>query len=110
MEDKGGTEHQLPRWKKIAEAKWAQRDAAVPTDWRLQDGQVPESRLNVLSVPSECGILSSREIEITDTEATLLVQKLISREYSSYEARFGRQEYLPVTKLYISRSNTICHR
>lgn len=35
----------------------------------------------------ESGILLSREIDITETDAPLLVQKLAAREYSSYEVR-----------------------
>lgn len=36
-------------------------------------------------VPAESGILSAREMVITDMDAALLVQKLASREYSAYE-------------------------
>ncbi|KAJ4164361.1 hypothetical protein LMH87_006038 [Akanthomyces muscarius] len=75
----------LPAWEAIALDKRSQRDAAIPAEWRLQAGSVPKSRLNVTRVPVESGILVSREIDITETDAPLLVQKLAAQEYSSYE-------------------------
>ncbi|KAI5458321.1 putative Acetamidase [Mariannaea sp. PMI_226] len=75
----------LPMWEKIAETKRSSREAAIPAEWRLQPGQIPESQLNVINVPAECGILTARETNITETTAAVLVQKLISREYSSHE-------------------------
>lgn len=77
----------LPAWEAIALDKRSQRDAAIPAEWRLQAGSVPKSRLNVTRVPVESGILVSREIDITETDAPLLVQKLAAQEYSSYEVR-----------------------
>ena len=75
----------LPMWETIARTKRASREAAIPAEWRLQPGQVQDSQLNVINVPVECGILTARETEITETDAVVLVGKLISREYSSHE-------------------------
>ena len=75
----------LPLWEKIARTKRASRDAALPPEWRLRPDQISDDQLNVIHVPIECGILTTRELEITETDAVVLVQKLISREYSSHE-------------------------
>lgn len=72
-------------WEKIAHSKRASRDSAIPAEWRLQTGQVPDAQLNVINVPVECGILTSKELEITASDAAILVQKLTCREYSSHE-------------------------
>ncbi|KAJ0418961.1 amidase signature domain-containing protein [Aspergillus carlsbadensis] len=72
-------------WEETAQANRARRDKAIPSEWQLQPGQVPEDQLNVLEVPAECGLLTARELEITETDADILVQKLLSREYSSHE-------------------------
>ncbi|KAL5360771.1 amidase signature domain-containing protein [Aspergillus floccosus] len=72
-------------WEEIAQAKREYRDNSIPKEWRLQAGQIPDGRLNVLEVPVECGILTPREIEITEADAVMLVQKIIEREFSSYE-------------------------
>ncbi|KAL5335172.1 amidase signature domain-containing protein [Aspergillus crustosus] len=72
-------------WEEIARSKRAARDSVIPTDWQLPLGQVPDDQLSVLDVPDKCGILTSRELEITSLEAPVLVQKILDREYSSYE-------------------------
>ncbi|KAL7940887.1 putative Acetamidase [Trichoderma barbatum] len=77
-------ENCVPVWENIARTKRANRDNAIPLEWRLSC-DVPDSRLNVLGVPAECGILTARELTITETDAAALVNKLISREYSSRE-------------------------
>jgi amidase len=73
------------RWEEIARAKRVSRDNAIPSDWQLRPGQIPEDQLNVLGVPAECGILTARELKITEIDADVLVQKLLSRDYSSHE-------------------------
>ncbi|KAI1619401.1 general amidase [Exophiala viscosa] len=75
----------IPPWKRIAQAKRASRDAAIPLEWRLHPHQVPQDRLNVIDVPVESGILTARELAMTEDDAVALVQKLVNREYSSYE-------------------------
>ncbi|KIV77499.1 hypothetical protein PV11_09289 [Exophiala sideris] len=75
----------IPLWKKIAQAKRASRDAAIPLEWRLRPDEVPHDQLNVVNIPTECGILTAKELAITEDDAAALVQKLVSREYSSYE-------------------------
>ena len=75
----------VPLWERIAQKKSAIRDQLIPPEWRLQPGQVPASQLNVLDVPASCGILTARELEITETTASKLVEKLINRQLTSYE-------------------------
>jgi hypothetical protein len=77
-------ENCVPVWENIARTKRANRDNAIPPEWRLSC-DVPDGRLNVLGVPAECGILTARELTITETDAAALVNKLISREYTSRE-------------------------
>jgi amidase len=72
-------------WEEIARAKRVSRDNAIPSEWQLRPGQVPEEQLNVFEVPAECGILTARELKITETDAEVLVQKLLNCEYSSHE-------------------------
>jgi amidase len=86
MANETGDDNLVPAWETIAHVKRANRDNAIPPEWRLRNN-IPESRLNVINVPAECGILTARELTITETDATVLVDKLISREYSSREVR-----------------------
>lgn len=89
MDSRNCQDAQPAAWETIAVDKRARRDAAIPAEWQLRAGLCPENQLNVTRVPAECGILSSRELEITETDAALLVQKLATRAYSSYEVRSG---------------------
>lgn len=79
------SDNTVPLWEKIAQAKRAKRENAIPTEWRLPLGQVPDGQLNVMDVPAECNILTDRELEITGTDAVVLTKKLANREYSSHE-------------------------
>jgi amidase len=83
----GVVPRELPKWRNIVRSKRESRDAAIPPEWRLRPGQVEHEQLNVLNVPKSCGILTARELEITQEDAVLLVQKILNREYSSYEVR-----------------------
>lgn len=94
------SEANIAPWQRIAQSKKARRDSAIPTDWQLHHGQVPEDRLNVIDVPVKCGILTPCEVEITETDAPVLVKKMINMEYSSYQV--GK----PHVSLHIMRKET----
>lgn len=70
-------------WKRIARQKRAQRDAAIPTEWKLNQKYSPRGNggpENVLSVPDQCEILSTKEIQITSQyDASSLIGEINSR-------------------------------
>jgi amidase len=77
-------------WKVFAARRRQSLLDKIPVEWRLGKDWSSEERSkmnqNVLSVPRESGILSERELDITENyDATALVQKLASGEFSSYE-------------------------
>jgi amidase len=72
-------------WDRISRVKLASRNAAIPPEWRLRPGQIPDDQLNVMSSPDECGILTAREVAITKEESSTLLQGLISQNYTSRE-------------------------
>lgn len=74
-----------PSWEEICKTKRAAREAAIPKDWRLLPEHFNDERINVMDVPAECGIMSSRELAITETSARVLVRHMLSRKYSSHE-------------------------
>ncbi|EWC44431.1 hypothetical protein DRE_06799 [Drechslerella stenobrocha 248] len=69
----------------IARRKRAEQLSRIPVEWQLK--QLPaESVSDVRGIPRESGILSAREIEITETfDAIDLAAKIRSRTYSCYE-------------------------
>jgi hypothetical protein len=65
----------------ISQRKLAELDAKIPSEWRLSDSQIPPGmlspaesitnvkqygRVNVMDIPRTCGLLSARELEITE--------------------------------------------
>ena len=70
-------------WKGIARRKRAQRDSAIPMDWRLDHIYLPKDNgepENVLAVPHQCGILSAEELQITSNyDAGGIIREITSR-------------------------------
>lgn len=73
---------QEPRYVAIAQRKQAELAAAIPAEWRLPAHVIPEGmlsisesitvgskgyqRVGVMDVPRMCGLLTSKELEITE--------------------------------------------
>ncbi|RVX73688.1 hypothetical protein B0A52_02578 [Exophiala mesophila] len=77
-------------WKEAVAEKRAEVGKQLPQEWRLSkdilDTISPTADTNVLDVPSKCGILTAKELEITEKyDAVDLVAKLASKELSSYD-------------------------
>jgi amidase len=77
-----------PNWVGIGRRKRAQLEASIPPPWRLSESQlaVAESREGCMHVIEESGILSPRELELTEKyDATALAQMIRERKLSSVE-------------------------
>ena len=77
-------------WKILAARRCNSLFNKTPSEWRLStsltDSIGSNVSNNVLAVPRKSGILTRREITITeDFDATALVEKLASEVFSSYE-------------------------
>jgi Asp-tRNA(Asn)/Glu-tRNA(Gln) amidotransferase A subunit family amidase len=74
-------------WKDIARRKRAQRDAAIPVDWRLDHNYLPKEdgrTENVLAVPHQCAILSAEELQITSNyDARGIIREITSRRMTA---------------------------
>ncbi|KIW34122.1 uncharacterized protein PV07_00918 [Cladophialophora immunda] len=71
-------------WKKdCAEARQALMDS-IPPKWRLSN-RPSESQTDVRSVPRTCGLLTERQLEITEQNASDLMPKLLDGRLSSAE-------------------------
>lgn len=70
-------------WQSIASRKQQEQINAIPKNWTLKT-RPAASRNNVLAIPQECGILSAREIELTEKyDATALVKELAAKRLKS---------------------------
>lgn len=71
-------------WQDLVADKKRRQQNSIPKDWLINTP--PEGVLDITSVPRECGLLSEKEIEITETEdVDALLQKLATAEWSSVE-------------------------
>jgi amidase len=74
----------MPTWQEIAAEKKARQTASIPKEWLITPP--PDDVLDVTDVPAKCGLLSARDLQITTvTDATILLQKLATGEWSSVE-------------------------
>lgn len=71
-------------WQSIAEEKKKKQGESIPEAWRI--AVPPKEQANVLAVPVECGLLTARELEITnEVDVSALLSKLANGEWSSVE-------------------------
>lgn len=69
-------------WKSLCLARKQKQFLSIPKQWLIPDNNC----INVLQVPYTCGMLSPKEIEITDTtDLNLLLTKLSTAEWSSLQ-------------------------
>ena len=72
------------QWQDICAARKKKQHDSIPPDWLIQ--LPPDDQLNVLDVPYKCGLLSPRELEITETiDVDIILRKLSTAEWSSVE-------------------------
>ena len=72
------------KWREDVIDKLARQKASIPSEWFIPP--VPESQTNVMNVPRTCGLLTERELEITDiSDVSTLLNKLACGEWTSVE-------------------------
>ena len=72
-------------WQDIAKRKKEEQNTKIPKEWLLSSKPSPNLN-NVIDVPRRCGLLSEKELYITEKhDATSLVEKLAKRDISSEE-------------------------
>ncbi|KAJ9656778.1 hypothetical protein H2201_008430 [Coniosporium apollinis] len=72
-------------WKEISRRKQEEQAARIPKEWRLAR-KPAVNRNNYLDIPRECGILTEKELEITERyDATALVKELAEGRLKSVD-------------------------
>lgn len=73
-------------YKDIAARKLAERNARFIKEWLVPEDKLPGPEVkDVLSFPKECGFLTAEELEITESEGTIVLEKIKSKEWSAYQ-------------------------
>ncbi|KIV82211.1 hypothetical protein PV11_04338 [Exophiala sideris] len=71
-------------WQEIRDAKKAEQAARIPAEWKLKQNP-PEETRDLRPYAYKSGILSNRELEITDLDATSLIERIASGSYTAVE-------------------------
>lgn len=77
-------------WQSVSQNKQAEAAAKIPPAWRLPlefTQNISETAsINVIDVPRRCGLLTDKQLDITENhDATALLQKIHAREFSCFE-------------------------
>jgi len=87
-------------WQDVAKRVKARIEDAIPASYRIDPALIPKDlSVSVLNLPAIAGVLSSRELEITESYAHELLPKLADKTYSAVE----------VTEAFCKRA-TIAHQ
>lgn len=74
----------LETWQTKVAKKQVEIKAAVPPEWLLPATTTPPK--NVLDIPRQCGLLSEKELDITESyDAVELLEKLSTGTFTSAE-------------------------
>ncbi|KAF2277839.1 acetamidase-like protein [Westerdykella ornata] len=71
-------------WEEVARKKREDLFARIPADYRIQNPP-PEDQLDVTVWPRESGWFSEKELEITESTATSILQKIATKEWTAEE-------------------------
>jgi amidase len=74
-------------WEKIAEARRTSLAEQIPRRYRIpQDKLPPESQLDVTTWPKESGWFTSKELRITESTASQILQQVASQAWWAWSA------------------------
>jgi hypothetical protein len=69
----------------ISARKCRERDARIPVAWKLSH-PVSDDVMDVTSIPRTCGILTERELDITENyDASTLVSGIVGKKWSAVD-------------------------
>jgi amidase len=71
-------------WKKLAEEKRRRRDALIPKEWMLSNPP-PLCQLDVMKVPEQSGLLTEKEVEITNAPVEVLLPNIATKMWSAVD-------------------------
>lgn len=72
------------RWQELVADKRRRQAEAIPKEWTVSTP--PDTVLDVTAFPEQCGLLTARELEITNTvDVRVLLDKLAKAEWSAVE-------------------------
>ena len=80
------TSKMAPMWDEIAAAKREALSELIPPEYRIPQHLLPPAeQLDVTTFPRESGWFSQKELDITDSTATHILDRIATQEWTSEE-------------------------
>ncbi|KAG1747892.1 general amidase [Suillus paluster] len=100
----------MPHWTALVAEKKQRQLKSIPQEWLVLPP--PESTLDVTTFPETCGLLNTKEIEITNTSVDVLLERLASAKWTATEvttafckrAVVGHQLVNCLTEIFVDRA------
>lgn len=74
------------KWEQISAAKRKALAEQIPPEYRIPDNLLPpSSQLDVTGFPKQSGWFTQRELEITDSASSHILQKIASQTWTAEE-------------------------
>ena len=90
-------------WKDLVADKKQRQAASIPREWLITPP--PESVRDVRGVPEECGLLSPKELEITNTvDVELILRNLAIAKWSAVEVTLAFYKRAVVAQQVVSNN------
>ena len=94
----------MSSWKDLVVDKKRRQEESIPKEWLITPP--PASVLDVTTIPESIGLLSPRELEITNTtDVSILLPKLDTAEWSSVEVTTAYYKRSIIAQQLVSRQN-----
>ena len=100
-------------WKALAAQELKRRDSTF-TKWYFEIPEAPEDVWDVIPLPEKSGILSTKEIEITNSDGFGVVEAIKSKKWTCVEVMEAfckrallAQKYVPASKSIVSNCRRI---
>lgn len=88
-------------WQEAVASKKRRQAEAIPKQWLVS--VPPATTLTVTSIPESCGLLTDKEVLITNSEVDVLLKKLASAEWSSVEVTTAFYKRAIIAQQLVSR-------
>ena len=95
-----------PDCKMIALEKKSRQLAAIPNKWLdcLSANLPPQTELDVTTYPRVSGLLNGRELDITDSDVPILLQRIASGEWTAAEVTTAFRKCAVLAQQLVSHS------
>jgi amidase len=90
-------------WRELISEKKIRQKAAIPHEWIL-DNIPSEQTLNVIDFPENSGLLSKKEIEITNSQVGPLLERLADESWSAVEVTIAFSKRAVIAHQLVSNS------